>query len=85
MDPRRRPRLLAAAALIKLARGATVRPWRSPLYPLFPLVYGGLAVFVVVANLVVQPWKVTRIGLIPLSLGVLTYFVWSNVRRGQKN
>jgi basic amino acid/polyamine antiporter, APA family len=67
---------LAAVALLRLARSNQDRPWRSPAYPLFPITYAVLAVYVFGSNLDSQPWEVTRIGLIPLGLGILTYFAW---------
>ena len=67
---------LAAAALLRLAARAPQRPWRSPFYPAFPVLYGALALVVVVSNLLAQPFDVTGIGLLPLALGIVTYGAW---------
>ncbi|MEO0663211.1 MAG: amino acid permease, partial [Planctomycetota bacterium] len=69
---------LAGAALIVLVRRAgTERPFKSPLFPLFPALYAALAVLVVVGNLWTQLGsdepEVVLIGVLVVALGALAY------------
>jgi len=76
---------LCGLALLKLARqlGPT-RPFISPLYPLFPVVYTAIAVAVVVGNLVTNDRAMTGIGLGVLAVGAVIYWPWTRIaaRRG---
>jgi APA family basic amino acid/polyamine antiporter len=68
---------LAAAALLRLRRRADLpRPFASPLYPLAPLVYLGLAITVVLGNLTRADLRETGIGLGVLAGAALVYPVW---------
>jgi APA family basic amino acid/polyamine antiporter len=52
------------------------RPFKSPWYPAAPLVYSGLAIFLVVGSIVLaDPWK-TGLGLGMLATGGVAYVVW---------
>jgi len=69
---------LAGAALLVLARRTTTeRPFRSPLYPLFPALYAALAAAVVIGNLAInlgsESPEVTLIGVVAVGLGALAY------------
>lgn len=69
---------LAGAALLTLTRrGGTERPFRSPLFPLFPVVYTLLALAVVCGNLWVnlrsERPEITLIGIVAVGLGLLAY------------
>ena len=57
------------------------RPFRSPLFPLFPALYALIATGVVVGNLGSSPWTVTSLGLGVLALGAVVYGAWSGLRR----
>lgn len=69
---------LAGLALLSLraTRPDLPRPFRSPLYPLFPLIYSGLALAVLVGTLVENDWVVTRLGLGVLAVGAVLYLPW---------
>lgn len=72
--------LVAAALLwVRAKQTGLERPFRSPLYPLFPTIYLILATAVVVGNLATNEWKVIRIGLIVLAVGALVYAPWRRV------
>ena len=70
---------LAGLALIVLVRrGADARPFKSPLFPLFPATYASIAAAVVVGNLVMTTKSdpgVTLTGLIVLAIGAAVYMV----------
>ncbi len=72
---------LAGLALIVLVRrGAADRPFKSPLYPLFPLLYVAIATAVVIGNLFTTTKSepaVTLLGVLVLVLGAVTYVPWS--------
>ncbi len=69
---------LLAVALFHLRRSRPElpRPFRSPLYPLFPALYFLIASAVVIGNLVTNEWRITRLGLIVLALGMVVYGPW---------
>ncbi|MFT5735160.1 MAG: APA family basic amino acid/polyamine antiporter [Planctomycetota bacterium] len=72
---------LAGLALIVLVRrGAAERPFKSPLYPLFPVTYAAIAAAVVIGNLLTttrsEP-SVTLLGVLVLAVGAITYVPWS--------
>jgi APA family basic amino acid/polyamine antiporter len=69
---------LAALALIRLRRRnpELPRPFRSPLYPLAPLVYAATAALVVGGTLWQDRGDVTRNGLIIIAIGTLIYRPW---------
>lgn len=75
---------LAGLALIALVRRKGVdRPFRSPLYPLFPALYAAIAACVVVGNLVTTTRsdpRVTLIGVVVLALGYLAHVGLSAAR-----
>jgi basic amino acid/polyamine antiporter, APA family len=75
---------LVGFALLRLRRTRPnlARPFRSPLYPLFPVLYVTLAVGVVVGNLWTAQWEVTRLGLIVFGAGMLVYYPWVRCFRG---
>ena len=52
------------------------RPFRSPLYPLFPVLYVVIALGVVVGNTVTSPPRITLLGLGVLAAGALAYVPW---------
>lgn len=70
--------LLAAWALVRLRRRAPelARPFRSPLFPLAPLVYLASAALVVGGTLYTADWRVKSIGLAVLAAGALVYRPW---------
>lgn len=69
---------LVAGALLYLRRTRKdlERPFTSPLYPLFPALYGVLAVAVVVGNLMTNDPKITNLGLRVLAVGAVVYYPW---------
>ena len=69
---------LAAAALLRLraTRPDLDRPFRSPLYPLAPLVYLAIALFVIVSNFQGPQLEHTGTGLLVLVLGAAVYVPW---------
>jgi basic amino acid/polyamine antiporter, APA family len=73
---------LVALALLSLRarRSELPRPFRSPLYPLAPLVYLGIALYVLVGNLVqnIQDGKWDRVGIgcAVIAAGALIYLPW---------
>jgi basic amino acid/polyamine antiporter, APA family len=69
---------LVGFALLRLRRTRPnlARPFRSPLYPLFPVLYVALAFGVVVGNLWTAKWEVTRLGLIVFGAGMGVYLPW---------
>lgn len=69
---------LAALALLKLrARSKHLpRPFKSPLYPLAPLVYLACALAIVIGTLVTSPLKQNVIGLATISVGAALYVPW---------
>lgn len=77
---------LVALALLHLRRSrkGLDRPFRSPLYPLFPLLYGGIAAAVVVGNLLTSDWSVTAQGLAVLAVGALVYLPWRRLTAGTR-
>lgn len=66
---------LCAGALLSLRRRQPdlPRPFKSPLYPLFPLIYAGLSVAVVVGNLVTNDLSTTGLGLGVLLAGLIAF------------
>jgi len=68
---------LAGAALITLVRrGTSSRPFKSPLFPLFPALYVAIAVAVVIGNLATTTRKdpqVTLLGVGVMALGVAAH------------
>lgn len=71
---------LCGLALLKLARGlGRARPFVSPLYPLFPVVYTVIAVGVVIGNLVTNDRSMTGIGLGVLAIGAAVYWPWTQI------
>jgi APA family basic amino acid/polyamine antiporter len=69
---------LAALALMRLRyrHPELPRPFRSPLYPLAPLVYAATAVLIVIGTLWQEDRSVTWTGLSLLALGALIYRPW---------
>lgn len=69
---------LAALALLRLRRRqpALPRPFRSPLYPLAPVVYVITALLIVIGTLWQDDGSVTRTGLVILAVGALVYQPW---------
>lgn len=69
---------LAAGALLRLRalRPELDRPFKSPLYPLAPLVYLAIALFVVVSNFQGAQLEHTGTGLLVLLLGAAVYVPW---------
>ena len=64
-------------------RGGTERPFKSPLYPLFPVIYVVIAAAVVIGNLLTTTRSepgVTLLGVAVLLLGAATYVPWSRSR-----
>lgn len=76
---------MAGLALIVLVKRAGVdRPFKSPLYPLFPALYVAIAACVVVGNLVTttrETPEVTMIGVVALAMGFLTHWALGRLRR----
>lgn len=70
--------LLVGLALLRLrhTRPDLERPFRSPLYPLFPVLYVLIASGVVIGNLVASPARITALGLGVLALGAVAYQGW---------
>ncbi|MHC4377749.1 MAG: APC family permease [Planctomycetota bacterium] len=66
---------LCAAALLSLRqrRPDLPRPFKSPLYPLFPLLYAALSVAVVLGNLVNSSITTTGLGLGVLLAGLIAF------------
>lgn len=68
---------MAGLALIVLVnRAGTERPFKSPLFPLFPVLYVAIAIAVVIGNLVTTTGddpRVTLIGVVILALGALVF------------
>jgi APA family basic amino acid/polyamine antiporter len=61
---------------LRARRPELPRPFRSPLYPLAPLLYSGLAALLVVGAIVfAEPWK-TGLGLGVLAAGGVAYVTW---------
>lgn len=69
---------LVGCALLRLrrVRPDLERPFRSPLYPLFPVLYVVIALGVVVGNTVTSPPRITLLGLGVLAAGALAYVPW---------
>jgi len=69
---------LAGAALlsIRVRRPDLPRPFRSPAYPLMPLVYAGCALVVVVLSLSETELAVTGPGLVWIAVGSVVYPLW---------
>ena len=75
---------LAGLALIVLVkRGEAERPFKSPLFPFFPVMYVAIAAAVVLGNLVTTTRtdpSVTLIGVVVLALGAGVYRVTARFR-----
>lgn len=77
---------LCGLALLRLAKGlGPRRPFVSPLFPLFPVVYTGIAFAVVVGNLLTNEWRMTRIGVLVLGVGALVYGPWTRIAARSRN
>lgn len=72
---------LAAVALLRLARRGWARPFKSPLYPLFPVLYLLIATGVVLGNLATTEAHITLLGLGVLGLGAVVYGIWARESR----
>jgi APA family basic amino acid/polyamine antiporter len=68
---------LAAVALLRLVRKGRTRPFKSPLYPLFPVLYLLIAAGVVLGNLATTEARITLLGLGVLALGGMVYWLWA--------
>lgn len=68
---------LAAWALLRLARRGWARPFKSPLYPFFPLLYLLIATGVVLGNLITTEAHITMLGLGVLAIGGVVYWLWA--------
>ncbi len=80
--------LAGAALLVLVKRGAADRPFKSPLYPLFPVTYAVIAAAVVIGNLLTTTRTdpgVTLLGVLVLALGAVTYVPWSRSLRRSGN
>ncbi len=71
----------AALLAVRARRPELARPFKSALYPLFPIVYCSLAAAVVVGTLATTGWKQTGIGLSVLAAGALIYHPWRSFLR----
>jgi len=68
---------------VRRRRRELERPFASPLYPLFPVLYVLTALGVVLENLVTSPPRVTLLGLAVLGVGAIVYVPWRrSTRRG---
>ena len=76
---------LTGLALLRLRRlrPDLPRPFRSPLYPLFPVAYALMAAGVVFGNLRTSEWEVTGLGLVVLAAGALVYIPWRRMFAGE--
>jgi APA family basic amino acid/polyamine antiporter len=76
---------LTGLALLRLRRRSPdlPRPFRSPLYPLFPLAYALMAAGVVFGNLRTSEWEVTGLGLAVLAVGTIVYLPWRRMFAGE--
>ncbi|MEM9382395.1 MAG: amino acid permease [Planctomycetota bacterium] len=73
---------LAGLALIAIGRrGGASRPFRSPLFPLFPATYAAIAAAVVLGNLVTTRPAVTMLGIGVLAAGAVAYVPWTRAAR----
>lgn len=73
-------------ALLRLRRRRPElpRPFRSPLYPLFPALYALLAAALVLATLLMTPGDEVRLGLGVLGAGLLAWPVWRRLAGGAR-
>lgn len=69
--------VLAAVALLRLSRRGFTRPFKSPLYPFFPLLYLLIATGVVLGNLITTEAHITMLGLGVLAIGGVVYWLWA--------
>ena len=69
---------LVGLALLRLRRRRPdlPRPYTSPLFPFFPMLYVAIATGVVAGNLVTSPARVTALGLAVLVIGAIAYGPW---------
>ncbi|MBJ01857.1 MAG: hypothetical protein CMK00_03180 [Planctomycetes bacterium] len=58
------------------------RPFKSPAWPLFPLIYTLAALAVVSGNLLTSSWSVTGTGVLLTLAGALLYLPWRRRARG---
>jgi len=70
-----------ALILLRRRRPELPRPFRSPWYPLAPVVYSGVAAIIVVASVAGAEWEKTRIGLGVLAAGGVAYVAWRSTAR----
>ncbi|MFT4543178.1 MAG: APA family basic amino acid/polyamine antiporter [Planctomycetota bacterium] len=72
--------LLCGLALLSIRkhRPELERPFVSPAYPLFPIIYAGLAAAVLIGSLVTTPFETTRLGIGVLAIGAIVYRPWRN-------
>lgn len=67
---------------LRARRPELPRPFRSPLYPLAPVIYSGLATLLVVGSIAFAEWQKTLIGLGVLAVGAVAYVVWRKLAPG---
>jgi len=66
-----------ALLLLRRRRPELPRPFTSPLYPLAPLLYSGMAAAIVVSTVTrAEDWEKTRVGLGVLGAGFVAYALW---------
>jgi APA family basic amino acid/polyamine antiporter len=71
-----------ALILLRRRRPELPRPFRSPWYPLAPVVYSGVAAIIVVASVAGAERAKTGIGLGVLAAGGVAYRMWKGVAKG---
>lgn len=72
---------LVALALLRLRTRELPRPFRSPLYPLAPVVYLVAALVVLTSTVLGAAWLVRVLGLVVLAVGAGAYAWWTRTRR----
>lgn len=73
-----------ALLLLRRRRPELPRPFRSPLYPLFPALYALLAAALVLATLVSTPGDEVLLGLGVLGAGLLAWPAWRRLAGGAR-